>query len=175
MAAEGRAFRGTLFAGIMVTPEQEVRLIEFNVRFGDPETQVLMATIEGDLAQALAQAARGELDPDCLRASGEHAVCVVLGAHGYPAAPRKGDEISGLDAAAAVPGVTVIHAGTARDASGRVVTSGGRVLGVTGRGATLPDAHRRAYEATAKIAFAGMQYRRDIAARAGLRLGTTSP
>jgi phosphoribosylamine--glycine ligase len=175
MAAEGRAFRGTLFAGIMVTPEREVRLIEFNVRFGDPETQVLMATLEGDLAEALAQAARGSLDPSCLRPSGQHAVCVVLGAHGYPATPRKGDVISGLDVAAAMPGVTVIHAGTSRDAQGNVVTSGGRVLGVTGRGATLEEAHGRAYRGAAAISFDGMQYRRDIAARAGLRLGSTPP
>jgi len=145
------------------------------VRFGDPETQVLMATLEGDLAEALAQAARGALDPSCLRTSGRHAVCVVLGAHGYPATPRKGDVISGLDEAAAMPGVTVIHAGTARDERGNVVTSGGRVLGVTGRGGTLEEAHGRAYQAAAKIAFAGMQYRRDIAARAGLRFGSTPP
>jgi phosphoribosylamine--glycine ligase len=168
MAAEGRPFRGTLFAGIMVTAEQRVRLIEFNVRFGDPETQVLMATLDGDLAEVLASAARGQLDPQALGPSGQHAVCVVLGAHGYPDTPRKGDVIHGLEAAAAVPGVSVIHAGTAHDAQGNVVTSGGRVLGVTGRGATLKEAHTRAYQAVQKIEFSGMQYRKDIAGRAGL-------
>jgi phosphoribosylamine---glycine ligase len=170
MAAEGRPFKGTLFAGIMVTEAEQVRLIEFNVRFGDPETQVLMATLEGDLAATLAAAARGELDPQSLRASGEHAVCVVLGAHGYPDTPRKGDVIDGLADAAKVPGVAVIHAGTSLDRFGNVVTAGGRVLGVTGRGATLREAHTRAYQAVHRIGFAGMQYRRDIAGRAGLTL-----
>lgn len=170
MAAEGRPFRGTLFAGVMVTPDEHVKLIEFNVRFGDPETQVLMATLEGDLAETLASAARGQLDPSSLRASGAHAVCIVLAAHGYPETPRKGDVIHGLDAAAAVPGVSVLHAGTALDAQGRVVTAGGRVLGVTGRGATLKEAHTRAYQAAQLIEFSGMQYRRDIAGRAGLSL-----
>jgi phosphoribosylamine---glycine ligase len=170
MAAEGRPFKGTLFAGIMVTPDQQVRLIEFNVRFGDPETQVLMATLEGDLAEALAAAARGKLDPTALSASGEHAVCVVLAAEGYPDTPRKGDVIEGLDDAAQLPGVNVIHAGTSLDAAGRVVSAGGRVLGVTGRGVTLKEAHTRAYRAVRKIGFSGMQYRRDIAGRAGLTL-----
>lgn len=168
MAAEGRPFRGTLFAGIMVTPDEQVRLIEFNVRFGDPETQVLMATLEGDLAEALAGAARGQLQPDALRASGRHAVCIVLAAHGYPDPPRKGDVIHGLAAAASVPGVDVLHAGTAVGPNGEVVTAGGRVLGVTGQGATLAEAHTRAYQATRLIDFAGKQFRRDIAGRAGL-------
>lgn len=168
MAAEGRPFKGTLFAGIMVTPDQQVRLIEFNVRFGDPETQVLMATLEGDLTEALAAAARGKLDPTALSASGEHAVCVVLAAEGYPDTPRKGDLIEGLDDAAQLPGVNVIHAGTSLDAAGRVVSAGGRVLGVTGRGVTLKEAHTRAYRAVRKIGFSGMQFRRDIAGRAGL-------
>lgn len=170
MAAEGRPFKGTLFAGIMVTADEQVRLIEFNVRFGDPETQVLMATLDGDLAEVLAAAARGELDPTALRASGGHAVCVVLAAAGYPDTPRKGDVISGLDEAASLPGVTVIHAGTAFDGSGKVVSAGGRVLGVTGQGATLKEAHARAYRAVRKIDFSGLQYRRDIAGRAGLTL-----
>lgn len=170
MAAEGRPFRGTLFAGIMVTPDEHVKLIEFNVRFGDPETQVLMATLDGDLAEVLASAARGELDPASLRASGSHAVCIVLAAHGYPDTPRKGDVIRGLEKAAAVPGISVLHAGTALDAQGNVVTAGGRVLGITGRGATLKEAHTRAYQAAQLVEFDGMQYRRDIAGRAGLSL-----
>jgi phosphoribosylamine--glycine ligase len=168
MAAEGRPFRGTLFAGVMVTPEQQARVIEFNVRFGDPETQVLMATLEGDLAEALAAAAAGKLDAGALRASRLHALCIVLAAAGYPDTPRKGDVIRGMAEAEQVPGVRVIHAGTALDASGNVVTSGGRVLGVTARAETLKEAHARAYQATQRIDFAGMQYRRDLAARAGL-------
>jgi phosphoribosylamine---glycine ligase len=168
MAAEGRPFRGTLFAGVMVTPEGQAKLIEFNVRFGDPETQVLMATLAGDLTETLAAAARGRLDPGALTASGEHAVCIVLAAHGYPDTPRKGDVIHGLEAANGVPGVTVLHAGTALSASGEVVTAGGRVLGVTGRGRSLLEAHTRAYQAAHKIDFAGKQFRKDIAGRAGL-------
>jgi phosphoribosylamine---glycine ligase len=170
MAAEGRPFRGTLFAGVMVTPDEQVRLIEFNVRFGDPETQVLMATLGGDLAETLAAAARGKLEPSSLAPSGEHAVCIVLAAEGYPDTPRKGDVIRGIAEAEQVPGVSVIHAGTALDAAGNVVTAGGRVLGVTGRGASLKEAHTRAYQAVQKIQFDGMQYRRDIAGRAGLSL-----
>jgi phosphoribosylamine---glycine ligase len=170
MAADGHPFRGTLFAGIMVTPDEEVRLIEFNVRFGDPETQVLMAILDGDLAVALASAARGQLEPGAIRASGEHAVCIVLAAHGYPETPRKGDVIDGLDDAATLDKVSVLHAGTALDAAGHVVSAGGRVLGVTGSGATLKQAHTRAYRAVHKIGFSGMQFRRDIAGRAGLTL-----
>ncbi len=175
MAAEGRPFRGTLFAGVMVTADEQLRLIEFNVRFGDPETQVLMATLDGDLAEALASAARGQLDAGAIRPSGRHAVCIVLAAYGYPETPRKGDAITGLEAAAAIPGATVIHAGTALGPDHETVTAGGRVLGVTASGATLAEAHARAYQATRKIAFAGMQYRRDIAGRAGLVLPAELP
>jgi phosphoribosylamine--glycine ligase len=165
MAADGVPFRGTLFAGLMITDLGEPVLLEFNVRFGDPETQVMMNAIEGDLAEALAGAARGSLDPTVLRPSGEHAVCVVLAAAGYPGTPRSGDAIGGLEQAAAIEGVTVYHAGTCLD-GGNVVTCGGRVLGVTGRGPTLRDAHERAYRAVESIRFSGMQFRRDIAARA---------
>jgi len=150
---------------LMITEQGELSLLEFNVRFGDPETQVLMAVLEGDLAEALSAAARGELQPALLRVSNDHAVCIVLAAHGYPDAPRTGDVITGLDAAAAVPFVQVFHAGTSlRD--GQVVTAGGRVLGVTARGATLAEAHARAYRAVESIVFEGRQFRRDIAARA---------
>jgi phosphoribosylamine--glycine ligase len=165
MAAEGNPFRGALFAGIMVTPAGDPSLIEFNVRFGDPETQVLMAVLEGDVADALDAAARGALDPSLLHVSSDPALCVVLAAAGYPESPRVGDAISGLAAAAAVPGVQVFHAGTSvRD--GQVVSSGGRVLGVTSRGKTIAEAQARAYQAAELIHFDGMQYRRDIAARA---------
>jgi phosphoribosylamine--glycine ligase len=169
MAAEGRPFRGTLFAGVMVTPQGQAKLIEFNVRFGDPETQVLMATLDGDLAEALAAAARGRLDPSALTPSSRHALCVVLAAEGYPDTPRKGSIISGLSAEHE-PGVAIIHAGTALDADGNVVTAGGRVLGVTASASSLAAAHTLAYRAVAKVHFQGMQYRRDIAGRAGLSL-----
>jgi phosphoribosylamine--glycine ligase len=169
MAAEGRPFKGTLFAGIMVTPDEQVRLIEFNTRFGDPETQVLMATLEGDLADVLTSAAQGRLDAAGFRPATRHAVCIVLAAQGYPDTPRKGDVIHGLAEAEQLPGVSVIHAGTTLDAAGNVVTAGGRVLGVTASAATLVEAHRNAYMAAQRIRFEGMQYRRDIAARAGLQ------
>jgi len=165
MALDGHPFRGVLFAGLMISEEGELSLLEFNVRFGDPETQVLMAVLDGDLALALAAAARGELRPELLEVSQDHALCIVLAAGGYPEAPRSGDVISGLETAAAVPGVQVFHAGTSlRD--GRVVTSGGRVLGVTARGTTLREAHARAYRAAESISFEGRQFRRDIGARA---------
>jgi len=165
MASEGNPYCGALFAGIMVTPQGDPLLLEFNVRFGDPETQVLMATTAGDFGDALHAAAQGKLDASALKPSGEHAVCVVLAAAGYPDAPRTGDPIEGLAEAQAVPGVSVFHAGTARSAAG-VVTSGGRVLGVTAKGSTLPEAHARAYAAVQRLRFAGAQYRRDIAHRA---------
>ncbi len=165
MAAEGVPYRGALFAGLMITEQREPVLLEFNVRFGDPETQVLMNTVGGDLAEALLSAAQGKLQPDLLWPNGEHAVCVVLAAAGYPGTPRKGDEIHGLAQAEAIEGVRVYHAGTDRDGE-RFVTAGGRVLGVTGRGPSLLSAQQRAYSAAALIQFDGVQYRRDIGARA---------
>jgi phosphoribosylamine--glycine ligase len=165
MAAEGNPYVGALFAGLMVSPAGDPMLLEFNVRFGDPETQVLMQTLRGDLADALDSAARGELDANAIAPSGEHAVCVVLAAHGYPEKPRTGDAIAGLEQADELPGVRVFHAGT-RLAGERVETAGGRVLGVTATDATLAGAHARAYAAVERIRFDGMQYRRDIAARA---------
>jgi len=165
MVADGHPFRGVLFAGLMISETGDISLLEFNVRFGDPETQVLMAVLDGDFAEALAAAARGELRPELLEVSQDHALCIVLAAAGYPEAPRTGDVITGLEHASAVPGVHVFHAGTSlRD--GQVVTSGGRVLGVTARGATLREAHARAYQAADSIAFDGRQFRRDIGARA---------
>lgn len=165
MASEGTPFRGVLFAGLMITKAGEPYLLEFNVRFGDPETQVLVNVTDGDLAEALDGAARGALDPGSLTVSSRHALCVVLAAAGYPGMPTTGDAIQGLDAAASVEGVTVYHAGT-RAEGGRVVSAGGRVLGVVGRGASLAEAHQRAYAAVTQIRFPGMQHRRDIGARA---------
>ncbi len=165
MAAEGRPFRGVLFAGLMITDAGDPYLLEFNVRFGDPETQSLMNVVDGDLRAALHGAATGTLAPDALVVSRRHALAVVLAARGYPATPAAGDEIRGLLEASAVEGARVYHAGT-RVADGKVVTSGGRVLSVVGRGETLVEAHSRAYEAISRIEFSGMQYRRDIGARA---------
>jgi phosphoribosylamine--glycine ligase len=171
MAEEGSPFCGALFAGIMITPEGEPVLLEFNVRFGDPETEVLLASVDGDLAAALGAAARGELDAKALVPAARSAVCVVLASEGYPASPVTGDPIDGLDAVSALEGVRVYHAGT-RLENGRVVTSGGRVLAVTASGRTLPEAHARAYSAVSSVSFRGMQFRRDIAQRALTRPAT---
>jgi phosphoribosylamine--glycine ligase len=165
MSAEGHPFRGVLFAGIMVRPTGELVLLEFNVRFGDPETQVMLATLDGDLGDALDAAARGVLEPAALAPAARHAACIVLAAHGYPEKPRAGDVIHGLDAADALEGVSVLHAGTALRGDA-VVTAGGRVLGVRASAPTLADARSRAYAAVSKIQFEGMQFRHDIAARA---------
>lgn len=165
MRAEGSPFRGTLFAGLMISPGGEAKVLEFNVRFGDPETQVLMAVLEGDLAELLFGAAQGRLDPTVVTRRAEHAICVVLAAHGYPGKVRSGDGIRGLDAASQVESCRVIHAGT-RLLEGRLVTAGGRVLGVTARGSSLRQAADRAYSAVERIRFDGMQYRRDIGFRA---------
>lgn len=165
MKADGVPFVGTLFAGIMVSPEGEPVVLEFNVRFGDPETQVLMQIVDGDFGEALYQAAQGRLEAGLLKTSARHALCTVLAAANYPASPRKGDEISGLEKAAAVPGVQIYHAGTSlRD--GKLVTSGGRVLGITASGASLQEARDRAYQAADLVEFEGKQVRRDIGYRA---------
>ncbi|WP_042500343.1 phosphoribosylamine--glycine ligase [Thermaerobacter marianensis] len=161
LAAEGCPFRGVLYAGLMLTPDGP-RVLEFNCRWGDPETQVLIPRMATDLAALCWDAATGRLpaEPPAWRA--EAAVCVVLAAPGYPDEPARGLPITGLDEVAAVPGVHVDHAGTRRE-RGRWVTAGGRVVGVTARGATLAEARRRAYEAAERIDFPGRRFRRDIA------------
>ena len=161
MAEEGNPFRGTIFAGLMITPEGEPYLLEVNVRFGDPETQVLVNLIDGDFAELLASAARGQLRPESVEVSARHAMCVVLAAANYPSTPRTGDRITGLAKAAELPGVQIYHAGT-REEGEAVVTHGGRVLGVTGVGETLDAARAAAYAACGAIQFEGKQLRRDI-------------
>jgi phosphoribosylamine--glycine ligase len=160
LASEGRAYRGVLYAGVMVTSDGP-QLLEFNCRFGDPETQVVLPRLEDDLLPLLRGAAGGALGG--LRASWkrEAAVCVVAAAEGYPATPRRGDPISGLGEALGQPGVLIFHAATAMD-DGRLVTAGGRVLSVVGRGVTLDDAAATAYAALGHVHFEGMHYRRDI-------------
>ena len=160
LAAEGRPYRGVLYAGVMVTREGP-QLLEYNCRFGDPETQVVIPRLEGDLLPLLRAAALGELG--ALRANWkrEAVVCVVLAADGYPGAPRRGDPIAGLGEALAQPGVLLFHAGTALQ-DGRLVTAGGRVLSVVGRGSTLNEASQSAYSAVGRVQFDGVQYRRDI-------------
>jgi phosphoribosylamine--glycine ligase len=158
----GIDYRGVLYAGLMLTPAGP-KVLEFNVRFGDPETQVVLPRYDGNLGELLAEVAAGCLTTTP-RFSPEPAVCVVLASEGYPDAPRTGDPIAGLDEAGALPGVTVFHAGTRSDpVTGAVVTSGGRVLSVTALGATVDEARSRAYAGVAAITWPGMQHRTDIA------------
>ncbi len=165
MAARGTPFRGILFAGLMLTADG-VKLIEFNVRFGDPECQVLLPRLKSDLLPALLAACEGELAQFDLRWYDHAAIAVVLAARGYPAAPERGSAIRNLDAAAALPGVQIFHAGTARDPSGQLVAAGGRVLTVCASGADIAEARARAYAAVAAIDWPEGFCRRDIAARA---------
>ena len=162
LRARGIDYRGVLYAGLMLTPAGP-KVLEFNVRFGDPETQVVLPRYDGDLAALLAEVAAGRL-VTTPRFAPDPAVCVVLASEGYPEQPRTGDRVAGLERAAAVPGVTVFHAGTAHDPdSGGVVTAGGRVLGVTALGPTLAEARDRAYAAVDAVTWPGMQFRTDIA------------
>ena len=167
MAARGTPFQGVLFAGLMITREGP-KLIEYNVRFGDPETQVLMMRLQSDLLAAMVATADGVLDHFDLRWRDEAALTVVLAAKGYPGTPEKGTEIRGLDAARNVPDVEIFHAGTRRDGE-RILADGGRVLNVTALGATVAEAQTRAYEAIAKIDWPGGFCRRDIGWRAVAR------
>jgi len=162
LAAEGRPFRGLLYAGLMLT-DKGPRALEFNCRFGDPETQVLMARLDDDLGALLYANATGARI-ERVRFSPRAAVCVVMASGGYPGAYESGVPIEGLDAAGRVDGVTVFHAGTRRDGE-RIVTAGGRVLGVTAVGDDVAEARKRAYDAAAQIRFAGAHYRRDIGMR----------
>jgi len=163
LAADGIAYRGVLYAGLMVDAAGAPWLLEYNCRFGDPETQPVMARFRGDLGAWLAGAAAGRLPAGGIDWDPRTAVCVVLAAANYPAAPRKGDPITGIDQAGG-DDVVVFHAGTALT-GGRLVTAGGRVLGVTALGAGVDAARARAYAAVDRIHFEGMQYRRDIGAR----------
>jgi phosphoribosylamine--glycine ligase len=164
MAAEGRPYRGFLYVGLMLTSTGP-KVIEFNVRLGDPEAQVLLPRIDEPLIPLLVSAAKGHLPSRPCRLTSERLVGVVMASRGYPESAQSGATISGLEQAERLPGVSVLHAGTApRD--GQIVTAGGRVLTVLGRGADFSQAIARAYEGVAKIAFDGMQYRRDIGKKA---------
>ncbi len=166
MAAEGTPFSGVLYVGLMVDPSGVPRVIEFNVRFGDPEIQALVMRMEDDLFPLLYGAACGKLDPrSAPNRWSEAAVCVVVASGGYPRDYPTGIEIHGLDEAAEDSDVVVFHAGT-RLEDGHFVTAGGRVLSVTARGSNIADAARRAYRAADRIRFEGAQLRRDIAGRA---------
>jgi phosphoribosylamine--glycine ligase len=164
MATEGHPFIGTLFAGLMLTPDRGPMLLEINVRFGDPETQVLMNLLDGDLAELLHSAAGGALNAASVSVRNAHGLCVILAAAGYPAAPQKGAPITGLERRKS-DDTHVYHAGTEIQ-EGVLRVSGGRVLGVTSVAESLALARDRAYSACEQIRFDGMQYRSDIGHRA---------
>ena len=164
MRSEGSEFRGFLFVGLMLTADGP-KVIEFNVRFGDPEAQVILPTIGDDLLPLLMSAAAGELGAAPVSIHGERRVGVVLASGGYPDAYETGKTIHGIDAAEAMPGVNVFHSGTARRGAD-IVTAGGRVLTVVAAGSDYRSAIERAYEAVGCISFEGMHYRRDIGAKA---------
>src|SRR5438034_898827 len=160
MAEDGCPFRGFLYAGLMLTPTGP-KVIEFNVRLGDPEAQVILPLIDEPLLPLLVAAAAGDLRQTTCRLGAERYVGVVLASRGYPESSESGRPIDGVEEAERVPGVSVYHAGTARR-DGRLVTAGGRVLTVTARGANFAEAMARAYAGVLMISFDGMQYRRDI-------------
>lgn len=161
----GISYRGVLYAGLMLTPDGP-KVIEYNVRFGDPECEVVVPRLATDLGELCRASASGSALPE-VRFTDDAWVTVVLASERYPAEPRTGDVIAGLDAVDGRDDVVVFHAGTERAVDGSIVTAGGRVLAVTGVGSTIADARRTAYEAAAQISWPGLQYRRDIAAAAG--------
>jgi phosphoribosylamine--glycine ligase len=161
LRADGIDYRGVLYAGVMVDPAGAPYLLEYNCRFGDPETQPIMARMRGDLGEVLLGAARGEMHTGALAWDARMAVCVVVAAPGYPKTVRIGDPIVGLDG---VDDVEVFHAGTAiRD--GVLISAAGRVLGVTALGVSVEQARGKAYGAVERIDLPGKQYRRDIGLR----------
>lgn len=164
MKAEGRLYQGCLYAGLMINGDS-IKVVEFNCRFGDPETQVIMPLLEGDLAEIMLACATGTLDKVDIGWSDKAAVCVVMASGGYPGDYEQGLPINGLDVAANLEGVAVFHAGT-KLSGNQIVTAGGRVLGVTAVGKNIREAKDKAYEAVEKISFTGVHYRNDIAWRA---------
>ncbi|HLG91728.1 MAG TPA: phosphoribosylamine--glycine ligase [Acidimicrobiales bacterium] len=161
LRSRGVDYRGVLYAGLMLE-EDGPKVVELNVRFGDPETQVVLPRLEGGLADLLAEAASGRLHSQP-RFGDQAAVTVVMAADGYPTSPRRGDIIQGVEEAEAREGVVVYFAGTGLDAEGRLVSDGGRVLDVTAVGPDLATARARAYEAVGAISFEGARYRSDVA------------
>jgi phosphoribosylamine--glycine ligase len=164
MKAEGAEYKGLLYCGLMMTARGPM-VLEFNCRFGDPETQPILMRLESDLVEALEASVQGRVSEGDFKWSDDASVCVVMASGGYPGAFESGKKISGLDEARAIEGVKVFHAGTSKR-NAEFYTSGGRVLGVTARAAELETAVQRAYEACGKIRFEGAHYRKDIGARA---------
>lgn len=161
MAAEGREFKGVIFFGLMLTPEGP-RVLEYNARFGDPETQVVLCRMKNDIMDVLDACIDGNLDDIDLQFEDNAAVCVVLASDGYPVAYEKGFEIKGLETFEGKEDYYCFHAGSKFDDRGRIVTSGGRVVGITAKGATLKEARAKAYEAAEWVSFDNKYMRRDI-------------
>jgi len=170
MRKRGVPYRGVLYAGLMIT-KRGPRVVEFNCRFGDPETQAVAPRVKSDLVELMEACMDGRLPEGPLDVDPHPAVCVVVVSGGYPGDYEKGKEIRGLDAVAAEEGVVAFHAGTRED-NGRMLTSGGRVLGLTAMGPTVREAVASAYRVLERISFDGMYYRRDIAHRALAREAT---
>jgi len=164
MKAEGADYKGVLYCGLMMTARGPM-VLEFNCRFGDPETQPVLVRLESDLVEALEASIDGRVSEGDFRWSADASVCVVMASGGYPGTFEMGKKISGLEDAERIAGVKVFHAGTTKH-DDAYFTAGGRVLGITARAASLETAVERAYEAAAKISFGGAYYRKDIAARA---------
>ncbi len=172
MKQEGSEYRGVLYCGLMMTARGPM-VLEFNCRFGDPETQPILMRLDSDLLDAVEASIQGRVSDGDFKWSSDAAACVVIASAGYPGHYATGKAITGLAEAGALPGVKVFHAGTAKK-DGQIVTSGGRVLGVTAHATDLAAAVERAYEACSKIRFEGMHFRRDIAARALKQSGASS-
>ncbi len=162
IADEGHPYRGVLYVGLMLTAEGP-RVLEYNVRFGDPETQVLLPRMASDLVPLMAAAAHGDLSSVRVEWRREATVCIVVAAQGYPGHYQKGKKITGLEQFAGRSDLLFFHAGTRTGPAGELRTAGGRVLGVTALGRDIPEARRRAYDAVAQINFPGMHYRKDVA------------
>lgn len=161
MAAEGREFKGVIFFGLMLTPDGP-KVLEYNARFGDPETQVVLCRMKNDIIDVIDACIDGTLDKVSLEFEDNAAVCVVLASDGYPVSYEKGFEIKGLENFKGKEDYYCFHAGTRFDENGKVVTNGGRVLGVTAKGENLKEARRKAYEATEWVTFANKYMRHDI-------------
>ncbi|MEO1584134.1 MAG: phosphoribosylamine--glycine ligase [Planctomycetota bacterium] len=166
---DGIDFRGVLYAGLMLTPAGP-KVLEYNVRFGDPECQAVLSRLKSDLGEAIIAACTGSLADIDIEFDTDPSCCVVLAAEGYPEAPRSGDVIEGIESARSLDRVSVFHAGTRRDEQGRIVTAGGRVLSVVATGSSAEAARERAYEAAEMITFRGKQFRTDIGATSATRV-----
>jgi phosphoribosylamine---glycine ligase len=161
MREEGSPLSGILYIGLMVTPSGP-SVLEYNLRFGDPETQSVLKRLDSDILEVFEGIAGGSLEGIEPVWSSDAAICVVVASSGYPGSYEKGKSVTGLDDAETIPGITVFHAGTSVGSAGEIATSGGRVLGVTARATTIAEARARAYAAVDRISFEGMMYRRDI-------------